>query len=94
MRQDFAAVVEIRRSSARVNLALVRSQPFAVGTLIGTLERHAFSTQFFAPVDVDAYLVVVAKYTGREQPISRRFLPSTLAHTRPSVVIRAHGTPE
>ena len=67
-RQDFAAVVENRRSSARVNLALVRCQPFAAGTLIGTLERHAFSTQFFAPLDVDAYLVVVAKDTDRDQP--------------------------
>jgi len=28
MGQDIAAVIENRRSSARVNLALVRSQPF------------------------------------------------------------------
>jgi ureidoglycolate lyase len=67
-RQDFAAAIENRRSGARANLALVRCEPFAAGTLIGTLERHAFSTQFFAPLDVDAYLLVVAKDTGREQP--------------------------
>ena len=67
-RQDFAALVENRRSNARVNLALVRCEPFAAGTLIGTLERHAFSTQFFAPLDVDEYLVVVARDDGREQP--------------------------
>jgi ureidoglycolate lyase len=65
MRHDFAAVIENRR--ARVNLALVHCQPFAAGTLICALERHAFSTQFFAPLDADAYLVVVAKDTDREQ---------------------------
>jgi len=67
-RQNFAAVVENRRSNARANLALVHCEPFAVGTLIGALERHPFSTQFFAPLDVDAYLVVVAKDTGQQQP--------------------------
>lgn len=67
-RQNFAAVVENRRSNARANLALVRCEPLAAGTLITALERHPFSTQFFAPLDAEAYLVVVANDTGQERP--------------------------
>jgi ureidoglycolate lyase len=67
-RQNFAAQVENLRASARANLAIIRSEPFAMGTPITILERHPFSTQFFAPLDVDAYLVVVAKDAGDRRP--------------------------
>ncbi len=65
-RQDFAAAVENRRSGARANIALVHCEPFAFGTPIAALERHPYSTQLFAPLDLDAYLVVVA--AGRNRP--------------------------
>ena len=67
-RQDFAATIENRRPGARANLALVRAQPFAFPSPLATLERHANSTQLFAPLDLDAYLVVVATDTGRTAP--------------------------
>jgi ureidoglycolate lyase len=67
-RQNFAASVENRRPGARVNVALVRCEPFAFTNPIGTLERHPHSTQLFAPLDLDNYLVVVAHDTGRNAP--------------------------
>lgn len=67
-RQNFAAAIENRRTNAVANLALIHCEPFALGSPIGVLECHRFSTQFFAPLDVDAYLVVVAKDTGQNRP--------------------------
>lgn len=67
-RQDFAALVENRRAGARANIALVRSQPFAFTSPIGMLERHPYSTQLFAPLDLDDYLVVVASDRGHNVP--------------------------
>ncbi len=67
-RQDFAAAVDNRRSGARANIALVRCEPFVFGKPITMLERHPYSTQLFAPLDLDAYLVVVAGDTGENRP--------------------------
>ena len=67
-RQDSAAAVENRRASARANVALVRCEQFVFGTVIEMLERHPLSTQLFVPLDLDTYLVVVAKDTGQNQP--------------------------
>jgi ureidoglycolate lyase len=67
-RENFATAVENRRGSARANIALVRCEPFAFSSPIGMLERHAHSTQLFAPLDLDGYLIVVAKDTGRNEP--------------------------
>jgi len=54
------------------------------------LSAHAFSTQFFAPLDVDAYLAVVAKDTGREQPkLPRR--RAILAALKPKALLVAEN---
>jgi ureidoglycolate lyase len=58
-RQDGAASVQNLRPGAAANLALIRSDPFTFAP-VTTMERHRYSTQLFVPLDVDAYIVLVA----------------------------------
>ncbi|MCF4128504.1 ureidoglycolate lyase [Methylobacterium sp. SyP6R] len=59
-RQDRAAEIENGRPGVPLNLALVRSEPFAGTMPLRRLERHPHSAQAFLPLAVGEYLVVVA----------------------------------
>lgn len=59
-RQDRAAEIANGRPGAGLNLALVRSEPFAETMPLRRLERHPHSAQAFLPLAVGEYLVVVA----------------------------------
>ncbi|KMO31775.1 hypothetical protein VQ02_25380 [Methylobacterium variabile] len=63
-RQDRAADLENGRPGAPLNLALVRSEPFAQAMPLRRLERHPHSAQGFLPLAVGDYLVVVAPDAG------------------------------
>jgi ureidoglycolate lyase len=59
LRQDRAASVQNLRAGTPANLALIRSDPFAFAP-VTVMERHVHSTQLFVPLDVDAYVILVA----------------------------------
>ena len=59
-RVDFAGPTTNDRAAARANLAIVRPPVVASGVVIDIVERHPFSTQAFMPLDVVAYVIVVA----------------------------------
>ncbi|KMO12705.1 ureidoglycolate lyase [Methylobacterium platani] len=63
-RQDRAAEIGNGRPGAALNLALVRSEPFAGTMPLRRLERHPHSAQGFLPLAVGDYLVVVAPDAG------------------------------
>ncbi|MGF3026247.1 ureidoglycolate lyase [Methylobacterium aquaticum] len=63
-RQDRAAEIENGRPGVALNLALVRSEPFAASLPLRRLERHPHSAQAFLPLAVGEYLVVVAPDVG------------------------------
>ncbi len=63
-RQDRAAEIENGRPGAALNLALIRSEPFADTMPLRRLERHPHSAQGFLPLAVGDYLVVVAPDDG------------------------------
>lgn len=63
-RQDRAAEVENGRPGVPLNLALIRSEPFAATMPLRRLERHPRSAQAFLPLAVGDYLVVVAPDAG------------------------------
>jgi ureidoglycolate lyase len=69
-RRDFAASVVNARARARANLALVRAPLAVPGVEVREMERHAFSTQAFFPLDVPRYLVVVAPDDGAGAPMA------------------------
>ncbi len=60
-RFNFAVPVENRRGAARPNLCIVRPPVVSLPFTVDTMERHAFSTQAFFPLDAAAYLLVVAQ---------------------------------
>lgn len=59
-RLNFAVPVENARSTARANLCIVRPPVISLPFTIDTMERHAYSTQAFFPLDAVRYLIVVA----------------------------------
>ncbi|WP_375410354.1 ureidoglycolate lyase [uncultured Methylobacterium sp.] len=59
-RQDHAALIENGRPGVALNLALIRSEPFAGLMPLRRLEMHPVSSQTFLPLSVADYLVVVA----------------------------------
>lgn len=59
-RLNFAVPVENGREGARANLCIVRPPVVSLPLTVDTMERHAFSTQAFFPLDAARYLVVVA----------------------------------
>lgn len=63
-RQDRAAEIENGRPGVPLNLALIRSEPFAGSMPLRRLERHPHSAQSFLPLAVGDYLVVVAPDAG------------------------------
>lgn len=67
-RLNFAVPVENARASARANLCIVRPPVVTLPLTIDVMERHAFSTQAFFPLDTLRYVIVVA--LGEEAPVS------------------------
>lgn len=68
-RLHFAADLTNLRPQAKLNLSIVRA-PSALGPLsVAELEQHPFSAQAFVPLDVEAYLVVVASNDENSRPI-------------------------
>ena len=65
-RLNFAVPVENGRVDARANLCIVRPPVISLPFTIDVMERHAFSTQAFFPLDTAQYLVVVAQ--GGDRP--------------------------
>ena len=71
IRFDFAAVLENGRpgpDGAKPNIAVFRSMPRELPFAIKMLERHPESTQFFAPLLVQRYVVVVAPDDEKGEP--------------------------
>lgn len=68
-RQDHAALIENGRPGVALNLALIRSEPFAAVMPLLRLEMHPVSSQTFMPLAVGGYVVVVAEdRDGRPDP--------------------------
>ncbi|MBS7803438.1 ureidoglycolate lyase [Rhizobiales bacterium TNE-4] len=65
-RLNFAVPVENVRETARANLCIVRPPVITLPFTVDTMERHAFSTQAFFPLDSTNYLLVVAE--GDDRP--------------------------
>lgn len=65
-RLNFAVPVENERASARPNLCIVRPPVVTLPFSFNVMERHAFSTQAFFPLDAAAYVLAVAQ--GDEAP--------------------------
>jgi ureidoglycolate lyase len=59
-RIDYVASIDNGRSHARANLATVRLQPTPLPVTIPRLEKHAYSTQAFIPLDVQRFCSIVA----------------------------------
>jgi ureidoglycolate lyase len=71
-RLNYAVPVENRRETARANLCIVRPPIVQLPVTIETMERHAFSTQSFFPLDTLRYLVVVTQ--GEDAPDTARLM--------------------
>jgi len=59
-RIDQVAKLHNGRTGAQANMAVTRALPAALPFRVRALERHAFSSQAFLPLDVARYLVLVA----------------------------------
>jgi ureidoglycolate lyase len=66
LRVDYAAELINLRPHAKLNVALFRCEARAIPFEAKLLERHAFSSQLFVPMNAGRYLVVVAE--GGEAP--------------------------
>lgn len=60
VRFDWTAALENTREAARPNLAVFRATPQALPFRVTLLERHPCSSQVFAPLVADRWLVIVA----------------------------------
>jgi len=69
-RLDFAAKFANRRAHALINIALVRCDSAPARMRVDEMEHHPFSSQTFFPLDVDEYLVVVARDHGGKPDLS------------------------
>ncbi|WP_414474733.1 ureidoglycolate lyase [Microvirga sp. M2] len=67
-RSNFVANFENHRPHACANIALVRCDAAEGRLRIDEMECHPFSSQIFFPLDVNDYLVVVAKDDGAGNP--------------------------
>jgi len=59
-RTDFVARIENARPHARANLATIKLEPTPLPATITRMEKHAYSSQAFIPLDVARYVVIVA----------------------------------
>lgn len=59
-RLNHAAAAANLRGDAKVNVCVVRAHPLALPHKITDMERHAFSSQAFFPLNAERYLVMVA----------------------------------
>lgn len=60
IRTDRIGGIDNRRADARFHLSTIRIAPAALPLDIVELERHAFTSQSFLPLEVSRYLVCVA----------------------------------
>lgn len=67
-RLDHAAAAANLRDDAKINVCLVRALPLALPHKITDMERHAFSSQAFFPLNVARYLVMVAPPADGDMP--------------------------
>ncbi len=67
-RLDHAAAAANLRGHAKVNVCVVRALPLALPHKITDMERHAFSSQAFFPLNVERYLVMVAPSADDDAP--------------------------
>lgn len=67
-RLDHAGLIENLRPRARPNLLLARGRPSGRSRRLDRLERHPFSSQFFAPLAGTAYHSVVCLDDGSGRP--------------------------
>jgi ureidoglycolate lyase len=68
VRRDWITSLVNQRPDARANVALFRSTPRQLPFSIQLLERHPASSQLFAPLRVERFVVVVAPTLANGQP--------------------------
>lgn len=56
------------RAHAKPQLALIRLEATAAPFTVTEVERHAFSSQIFVPIEVSRYVVLVAANSGAPRP--------------------------
>ncbi len=65
----FSETLANGRPAAKGSLSLTKSRPIETPALTATkMERHAFSSQSFVPLDVSRYLVLVAPHGAEGKP--------------------------
>ena len=67
-RLDHAAAAANLRSDAKINVCVVRASPATLPLKVTDMERHAFSSQAFFPLNVEKYLVMVAPAADQNTP--------------------------
>ena len=67
-RLNFTVDLDNPRDQARLNLAMIRTQPAAFPLEVAEMERHPFSIQVFIPLADTDYIVVVARDDGQGRP--------------------------
>jgi ureidoglycolate lyase len=56
------------RDNAKPQLALIQLEPTAAPFTVTEVERHAFSSQIFVPIEVSRYVLLVATNNGAPRP--------------------------
>ncbi|MGF7160583.1 ureidoglycolate lyase [Rhodoligotrophos appendicifer] len=69
-RTDFVSNLQNLRPHMPINIALIRTSIAALPLHVTEMERHRFSTQVFLPLDVEAYLAVVALDQGGQPDLT------------------------